>query len=63
MKWTIFPKKSVIEKYPYFKFKNNNSDTEWYNWSQYMCRYALRFTSQTYQYFTETDFEVFQVEG
>lgn len=28
-----------------------------------MCRYGLRFGETSYQYFTETDFEIFQVEG
>ena len=28
-----------------------------------MCRYAVRFGPTSYEYFTETDFEIFQVEG
>ena len=37
------------------------NDNEWYNWNQFMCRYALRFGTW-YEYFTETDFQIFQVE-
>ena len=37
-------------------------EPEWYNWNTYMCRYAVRFGETSYQYFTETDFEIFQVE-
>jgi len=41
---------------------NAAKDIDWYNWNQYMCRYGLRFGETSYQYFTETDFEIFQVE-